>query len=264
MFGFGLGVTRYSGQRGDAFDVDALAIIAQMTTNGSTPSEARQGHINQLVLDLKGIGTTGAANVWALLDWLAVHAADTEIQALTEWRQHSGVYDPAKVGTPSFTAGVGFSSTTSSNRITSIWELNDLLGNYTLNDASVGFIGDVVNASYFCANAGFNRVRMRGSLGNNYEASMNSSFISGSGDWGALSGMFVLDRNSSANFDKYTDTTLIQTNTVASSDLNATELLYPAILSGGTQISQVVWVGASVRSHLTQIKASFDKYLATF
>ena len=248
---------------GSNTDPDAQAVIDQMTSNGSTPSAGRQTLINQLVLDLKGIGNTGSDDIWSLLDILNIHAAEDAIQAQTQWINADGTYDSVQVGTPTFTADLGFSSTTVSNRIDPVWVPTTALGNYTLNNASVGFYGVVVNAGYFLADSSVGNIIMRGSTGFNYEAAINSAFIANSGDWGSLDNLFILDRNSSANFNKYTGTTLIQTNVKTSTSLTSNQIRYPyAFSGGGTQTAKIVFFGASVRGSLTQLKDSFDAYLA--
>ena len=258
--GSGIHINRGGG--GSGFDPDALAIIAQMTTNGSTPTAERQLLINQLVLDLKGLGNNGASDVWSQLDILNIHAAEDEIQAQTQWINADGTYDSVQVGTPTFTADVGFSSTTLANRIDPSWTPNTQLGNYTLNDASMGYYGITVNSKYFLANTSVSNIIFRGSLGNDYEAAFNSSFVNPSGDWGSLDALFILDRNSSASFNKYTDTTLIKTNIRASSSLTSEQIRYPYAFSfGGSQTCKIFFAGASIRADIEQLKASFDAYL---
>ena len=258
--GSGIHINRGGG--GSGFDPDALAIIAQMTTNGSTPTAERQLLINQLVLDLKGLGNNGASDVWSQLDILNIHAAEDEIQAQTQWINADGNYDSVQVGTPTFTADVGFSSTSLANRIDPIWTPSAALGNYTLNNASIGFYGVTVHSKYFLVNASINNIIFRASSGNNYEAAMNSGFIAGSGDWGSLNALFILDRNSSTNFNKYTDTTLIKTNERASTSLTSEQIRYPYGFSfGGSQTCKIFFAGASIRADIEQLKASFDAYL---
>jgi hypothetical protein len=259
----GLSYGNFSSSGVGGFDPVTSAIIAQMTANGSTPSEARQAIINQLVLDLKGLGNTGSDDIWSRLDILNIHAAADAIQAQTQWINADGTYDSVQVGTPTFTADVGFSSTNLVNRIDPIWTPSVQLGNYTLNNASMGFYGVVEDSRYFLTDSSVNNITFRASQGNNFEAAFNSTFITSSGDWGSLDNLFVLDRNSSANFNKYTGTSLIATNTRTSSSLTSNQIRYPyGFSSGGSQTAKIFFAGASVRDVLPQLKASFDAYLA--
>jgi len=260
----GSGISLPKGGGGGGFDPAASAIIAQMTENGSEPSAARQAIINQLVLDLKGLGNTGADDAWSRLDILNVHAAEDAIQSQTQWINANGTYDSVQVGIPTFTADVGFSSTSILNRIDPIWTPNTQLGNYTLNDSAIGFYGITFPTAneYFLANAGVNNIIMRASNGSTIESGIQGS-VAVSTDWGASEGLFVLDRDNSANFNVYLNTSLIVTNTRTSTSLASDQIRYPyAFQSGGAQTAKIVFFSASIRDVLPQIKASFDAYLA--
>ena len=249
-------------QSGGGFDPAASAIIAQMTTNGSTPSAARQAIINQLVLDLKGLGNNGASDVWSQLDILNVHAAEDAIQAQTQWINADGTYDSVQVGTPTFTADVGFSSTSLANRIDPIWNTATGLGNYTQNDACMGYYGTVADASYFLGDNGINYIRFRGSNGITYDANFNSSFTSGAVDWGSLDGMFTYDRALSTEYKAYTNITESATIIKNSGALVSDQIRYPyAFGFGGSQTCKIFFAGASIRADIEQLKASFDAYL---
>ncbi len=247
---------------GGGFDPSTLAIIAQMTTNGSTPTEARQLLINQLVLDLKGLGNNGASDVWSQLDILNVHAAADEIQAQTQWINADGTYDSVQVGTPTFTSDVGFSSTTGANRIDPIWNAATGLGNYTQNDACMGYYGTVETGSYFLGDSGVNYIRFRGSNGSTYDANFNSGFSASAVDWGSLDGMFTYDRALSTEYKAYTNITESATIIKNSGTLVSDQILYPYAFSfGGSQNCKIFFAGASIRADIEQLKASFDAYL---
>ena len=137
-------------QSGGGFDPDALAIIAQMTTNGSTPSAARQAIINQLVLDLKGLGNTGAVDIWSQLDILQIYAAEDDIQAKTEWIRANGTLDAIELNAPTFTSDLGYASSTG-NAINTSYNPNTEATNYTLNNNAFGvFVEAGVSAAYIC------------------------------------------------------------------------------------------------------------------
>jgi len=257
--GFGM----LSGVASASIDPDASAVIAQMTANGSTPSEARQAIINQLVLDLKGLGNTGSDDVWSRLDILNIHAAEDAIQSQTQWINADGTYDSVQVGTPTFTADVGFSSTTLTNRIDPIWNAATGLGNYTQNNASMGFYGTVADTTYFLGDDGVNYIRFRASNGITRDAAFNSNFTLNAFDWGSLDAMFMYDRLLSTEYKAYTNTTNVATITANSSALVADQIRYPyAFSSGGSNTCKIFFAGASVRDVLPQLKASFDAYLA--
>jgi len=245
------------------FDAAASAVIDQMTANGSTPSEARQAIINQLVLDLKGIGNTGADDAWSRLDILNIHAAEDAIQAQTQWINANGTYDSVQVGSLTFTPNVGFSSTNIINRIDPIWNAATGLGNYTQNNASMGFYGTVADATYFLGDDGVNYIRFRASNGTTRDAAFNSNFTLNAFDWGSLDAMFMYDRLLSTEYKAYTNTTNVATITANSSALVSDQIRYPyAFSSGGSNTCKIFFAGASVRDVLPQLKASFDAYLA--
>ena len=261
MIGLGFGNFASSGVSG--FDPAASAIIAQMTANGSTPSEARQAVINQLVLDLKGTGNTGADDVWSRLDILNVHAAADAIQAQTQWINADGTYDSVQVGTPTFTADVGFSSTTLSNRIDPIWNAATGLGNYTQNNASMGFYGTVADATYFLGDNGVDYIRFRAGNGTMFDSAFNGGYTFTAVDWGSLDAMFMFDRLLSTEYKAYTNTTESATIIKTTSALVSDQIRYPYAFSfGGSNACKIFFAGSSVRDVLPQLKASFDAYLA--
>ena len=67
-----LGIYSQAAEGGIVYNSQAQAIFNQMTANGSEPSGARKNIINQLVLDLKGIGNTGSDDVWSIFDVLQI------------------------------------------------------------------------------------------------------------------------------------------------------------------------------------------------
>lgn len=135
---------------GGGFDPAASAIISQMTTNGSTPTEARQVIINQLVLDLKGLGNTGAVDIWSQLDILQIYAAEDDIQAKTEWIRANGTLDAIELNAPTFTSDLGYVSSFSRGLNTS-YNPNTDATNYTLNNNAFGVFVEVgTSAAYIC------------------------------------------------------------------------------------------------------------------
>jgi hypothetical protein len=247
---------------GSNTDPDAQAVINQMTSNGSTPSEARQTLINQLVLDLKGLGNTGSDDVWSRLDILNIHAAEDAIQSQTQWINADGTYDSVQVGTPTFTADVGFSSTNVANRIDPIWNAATGLGNYTQNNASVIFYGIVTNQNYVLSSADY-RINFRAGLSNVDNGLNNPGFPLAI--WGVVGdNLYVLDRIVSTEFKGYVNTSLAFTTSATSSTLTAGQVRYPYSNSFSvyTHTAKIVAFGASIRDVLPQLKASFDAYLA--
>lgn len=121
-------------------DSSTVSIINQMIINGSEPTTDRKIKINQLVLDLKGIGTTGTADIWSTLDVLQIYYADNIIQAKTEWIRANGTLDPTEVNNPSFAVLGGFTFAVGKNLNTNYQPTNDGI-NYGLNNALVGAWG---------------------------------------------------------------------------------------------------------------------------
>lgn len=242
------------------FDPDASAVIAQMTANGSTPSAARQILINQLVLDLKGLGNTGTADIWSLLDILQIYAAEDEIQALTEWKQADGSYDASKINSPTFTANVGYTGN-NTNRIESNWALNSNLGNYTQNNASFGGFGNVTALNYFCGTAPSYLTYIRVSTIPTDQSLNNSGFPSG--NWGA-SGQhsYVLDRSLSTEFEMYLDGNVVDTVAATSAALTSATVASPNINNFSNNTINCLFMGASLKPHHAQLYNSLNNYLS--
>tara|TARA_R110000782_G_C14709140_1_gene402955 strand:- start:121 stop:909 length:789 start_codon:yes stop_codon:yes gene_type:complete len=260
MFGTSFGNSASSG--GVAFDSSALSIFSQMTTNGSTPSDARKVIINQLVLDLKGTGNHGSADVWSLIDVLSVFGADDSIQALTEWKSADGSLDASVVGTPTFIANSGYSSTIVSNRIVPGWRPNPDGVQYTQNNASIGINGAFTLATYILGNVGVTHIRLRpnSSPSDNRMHSSANGFL----NWNnTSSGLFVLDRTSSAAFKGYSGATDIGSVNATSIAPPTSEIRMPyAFASGSANLVKIFFAGASTITHRAQINDSFNAYIA--
>jgi hypothetical protein len=245
-----------------SIDPDAQAVINQMTTNGSTPSAGRQVIINQLVLDLKGIGNTGPADIFSLFDILNIHAAEDAIQSQTQWINSNGTYDSTQVNSPTFTADLGFSASNNTNTINPVWTPSVALGNYTQNDASIGIYGTANNAGYFIGTSDYQAyIRIRDI---DTDQSLNNGGFP-NGNWGSFGrNLYISDRTVSGSFNMYLNGLFADTVTATSSALSSSTIKYPVLLSTpGTQTAEIVFFGASIRNHLTQLKDSFDAYLTS-
>jgi len=211
------------------FDPSAQAIIDQMTTNGSTPSEARQILINQLVLDLKGLGNTGSADIWSKLDLLQIYAAEDRIQALTEWVNADGSLDATEFNSPSFTANSGYIVTQTASIISNyIPSVNGV--NYTQNSASFGMRATSLNARYW---VGIDENPLRSWIRVDTDGSIDLSIngnISSDISHSSFSDAFLtLNRPNSTSFEAYTNGVLNGTATENSIGLNST---YPFLIGG--------------------------------
>lgn len=258
MIGASFGNYASSGVSG--FDPAASAIIAQMTANGSTPSEARQVIINQLVLDLKGLGNTGGSDIWSKLDILQIYAAEDEIQSLTEWRVGNGTYDATIVNSPTFTADVGYYGFVFNNRVECNWSPNEGLGNFTQNSASFGAIGTA--AQYFCGTPSTYQVYIRATVTASDQSLNNAGFPSGT--WGA-SGQnhYLLNRDNSANFDMILNGVLVDTVTATSSALSSTMIAGPTINSFSANTVNIIYMGGDMGGDTLQLHNSFNAYLSS-
>jgi hypothetical protein len=70
------------------FDPQTNAIIGDIYNNGGFVTPSRRILMNELVLDLKGLGTTGVDNVLADLSILRIYAAEEIISCRVDWCQN--------------------------------------------------------------------------------------------------------------------------------------------------------------------------------
>jgi len=91
------------------FNAQTNLIIASIYANGGFVTPVRRVLMNQLVLDLLGIGTTGATNVYADLAQLRVYAAEEPVSAKTDWVLAYALTNV--VNSVSFIADRGFNTT---------------------------------------------------------------------------------------------------------------------------------------------------------
>lgn len=254
---------------GSNTDPDAQAVINQMTSNGSTPSEARQTLINQLVLDLKGIGNTGVANVWGDLDVLQIYAAEDSTQALTEWKVADGTLDAINVNGSTFTADSGFTGTGTSYINTS-FNPTASGSNYTLNACSFG--------TYLNASAGYiyvlganlsatNGSAIRNSVANIDQTNNSTSYFNDS--FSTLVGLKSSVRTSSTSVTLYTgDTTKNGAITKSAGIIpNLDFYTLGRNLNGvasnlNTSSVGIFYAGGDVSANITQLNDSFNAYLA--
>lgn len=267
------GMSPYNKARGQAtsetpYNSQAQAIFAQMTANGSTPSVVRQGIINQLVLDLKGIGNTGTADIWSSLDVLQVYAAEDSTQALTEWINADGTLDATVVNVPVFTVDSGYTgSTVSTIRSGFIASVNGV--NYTLNNASMGVYSiPIINSYLVGLNAG-NRSWIRAGVGVSNQALNSSGFSATKFDSNAEA-LYVVDRDSSTNISLILNDTIVTSPVLGSTSLAPISVVMPGLAksettfgNGKTTSTRIFFSGGSIKANRVQLYNSFNAYLTS-
>jgi len=264
-----IGLSYGNFQSGAGFDPDASAVIAQMTANGSTPTEVRQSIINQLVLDLKGLGNTGSTDIWSSLDVLQIYAAEDAIQAKTEWINADGTFDAVEINAPSFTTDVGYSS--SSNKgIDTSFNPSSSVFNYTLNNNSFGvYAQSGASASYLC---GANPTAISGSairnlLSDSDQTNNSSTYWLDSFD--SLTGLQTNSRSNSTTVALYNNTSSKNGNksSTSSSIPNFNFYVLGRNLNGvlsNTHLGSTVslfYVGANITGDINQFYNSLNAYL---
>ena len=242
-----------------------------MTTNGSTPSAGRQVIINQLVLDLKGIGNTGVANILNDLDVLQIYAAEDSIQALTEWKSANGSFDATEVNAPTFTTDVGYTGSTSGSKcIRTNYTPSTDGANYTLSNSSFGVYGTPEDQKYLSGivtgNGKYAWIR---AASFDIDQSLNSGY--GNGHYGSVArGLFAVNRDNSINFNTIKDTTVVSTISKASGALPTAPFVVSGYSSGLTTVGgvsnstgEIFFAGASIEANRTQLYDSFNAYLTS-
>jgi len=246
---------------------DSAAIIARMSTNGSTPSQKRQVIINQLVLDLKGIGNTGSADIWSILDVMQIYAAEDSIQAKTEWIKADGSLDATEVNAPTFAANVGYTATSTGSIDTNYQPTDDGV-NYALNSASVGVYIIVGANLYFTGiDENPNRIWIRNDDDGSIDAALNSSFNSVGSFSKEENYLATITRSNSSQFKLWTDNSLSATKTAASTAIPSN---YTVRFLGVNRASPIVsngargslfFAGGDLSPYVTQLSNSFNAYL---
>ena len=250
-------------------DADAAAIISQMATNGSTPSYARQIIINQLVLDLKGLGNTGSGDIWSILDVMQIYAAEDSTQAKTEWIKADGSLDAIEVNTPTFSADVGYtgSGNPAGSIDTSYQPTTDGV-NYALNSASMGGYIIVGYNKYFMGiDENPNRIWIRNDDDGAIDTALNSSFNSSGSFSKKENYLATITRSNSSEFKLWTDNSLSSTKTQVSTVVPS---IYTVRFLGVNRANPILAAGASgslffaggdLSAHVPQLSNSFNAYL---
>jgi PKD repeat protein len=95
------------------FNAQTNAIIGDIYANGGTVSLPRRVLMNELILDLLGLGTTGVDNVLADLSILRIYVAENLVSSKVDWCQNYGLAQV--VGTIGLDIDLGFRANGSIN-----------------------------------------------------------------------------------------------------------------------------------------------------
>lgn len=216
------GLTGLAGKTGAAgFLAETETLVAAMTT---APSAARKIVINDFIKALKDGG------VWDQLDLLYVLAAHDSQAARLNWK-NPGTYTASVGGTPTFTTDSGYAPTAGTHYLDTGWDASNNGVNFTQNDACV-----------FARSNNNTRFDAGGIFGNNYSvsgtgavyinpwnASINTvshginSSATNTFSPGNASGLFLLNRTASGNYDIYRENSSLGNQATASNALSAVD-----------------------------------------
>lgn len=252
---------------GITYDSDALTIFSNMTAAGSTPSASFKTVINNLVKNLKGTGTQGSDNIWALLDYLAMFGTETEAQSLVAWKGNN----PTKYNSPTYVAKSGWlPNATGSHSLWSNFTPSTNGVNYTQNSCSFGvWLGASPGTSYFMASLSTNKSGVRTVTSNN-DNYCNSSTFALAHFSTSTEGLFWINRASSSVFKTIKNDTVISSPSSASSGLPDWKMAIAGYANSSTTISniptltnpvKIAFAGASLESYKTQLYNSFSQYV---
>lgn len=171
------------------FNSNYQAVLDYMSGQGyALPSAAKQALQNTMVQSLVDAG------IWAKLDSFLLYATDGDSNAsLVDF---VNLTTRSVIGSPSFTANQGWSST-GVNEAINLGFTSDGTGNYTLNSGSFGYwLYSAATNSNFNMGAGSNAV-MRGANGDTLNR-INSGNVSASVDFNTV-GMNHFNRTDATN-----------------------------------------------------------------
>lgn len=176
-------------------DVATAAWVSAVVTAGGTVSGAQQANVDTLVKAYK------AANVWTILDrvWLLAAAntqqANIDIVNLATW---------TTVGTPTFSANVGYSGNSSTGQLNTNFTPSSAGGNYTQNSAHISAyvkVGTIAanQATVGCNAGGIFAYMEPNTAGASFAYDLNGSTFPTATDTGTNGvGQYVLTRTSSS------------------------------------------------------------------
>jgi len=254
-------------QFGSAYDSDALTIFSNMTAAGSTPSTAFKDVINKFVKNLKGTGTQGSDNIWALLDYLAPFATETEAQSLVAWKGNN----PTKYNSPTYVAKSGWIPNSSGSH--SLWSnftpsTNGV--NYTQNSCSFGvWLGANPGASYFMGSLPTNKSAVR-TVSTNNDNYCNSSSFALANFSTMTEGLFWINRASSSVFKTIKNDTVISSPSSTSSGLPTWNMAVAGYANASNTIASIpsltnpiklAFAGAGIEAYRTQFYNSVSQYI---
>jgi len=229
------------------FDADTLALIARMDVD---PSLDRKIAIDELITGLK------EANVWTKLDTLYVYSAHTKQAALLDWVRHTktATMNPAST----FVADSHIYG--GSYYVDMNYNPSTEAVNYALNDASMflytdvfGYGGDdqyIANVNAAISSSG---------------TSISGQFNDGDHFWtvanSTLSGTFMFNRTSSANYGIYVNGEFISNHVASSSGIGNGASGAP--INGNATVRVCGFGGSMTESEALALHNLIEIYLGT-
>ena len=251
------------------YNSQAQAIFNQMATNGSEPTDARKNIINQLVLDLKGIGNTGSDDVWSIFDVLQIYAAEDTVQAKTEWINANGTLDATEVNSPLFTTDVGYTGDTGKAIDTNYQPVTNAT-NYALNNASVGAYVVSGYTSYMTGivETGDRYIWIRNDDDGTIDAALNSKFNQ-TGSFGLKENyLATITRSTNTQFKLWTNKTLSATKNQVSTAVPPTYSFYFLGMNRSTPTfsaaqGSIFFAGGDLSPYMDQVSDSLNAYITS-
>lgn len=264
-----LGIYSQAAGGGIVYNSQAQAIFNQMATNGSEPTAARRNIINQLVLDLKGIGNTGSDDVWSIFDVLQIYAAEDSVQARTEWINADGTLDATEINSPLFTTDVGYTGAAGKAIDTNYQPVTNAT-NYAQNNASVGVYIRYGYTSYMTGivESGDRYIWIRNDDDGRIDTALNSKHNT-SGSFGLRENyLATITRSTNTQFKLWTNKTLSATKNQGSTPVPSTYSFYflglnrtsPTFSAGQ---GSMFFAGGDLSSYMNQVSDSLNAYITS-
>jgi hypothetical protein len=249
----------------NGYEVEAGNIFVKMFLNGSEPTLARKSDINQLVLDLKGLGTEGADNVFQLLDSVQPYRADDQIQSLVDFRQPFKIL-PTVYNNSIFTPNRDYRNTGIDTGYQPV--IHGI--NYTQNSASIGTYVTLGGQQY---QLGIEENPTRAWVRtDNPDGTIDGALNGGvvqvpGGAEGDYVNHFITHTRSNGNEIKTWQDDILQGTTASAS--NGVPSTYTFMYLGINRVApstgfgrgSMFYAGGDLSSYMTQLIGSFQKYL---
>jgi hypothetical protein len=270
--GYSTGRITFNGFQPFPFDPDAKNVVKRMEQVGTSLSLSEQMAINTFVLNLKGLGSFGATDIWSQLDYLRFGSLNQANHALVEWRMLSGfgANDAIPIGAPLFSAGQGFQGGTNDAIQESFVPASPPGGLFSIDNCFIGALefGGALNEHTFGIDDTPNSIMLINGTFNDTGAlnsvSGNTSGIPFGPGWRSVR------RFQPTHFDAFIDTTNVFTFPVSSSGLSIFNVYSSGLNAAGTlspspnSIVGGFFAGADFSADINQFIDSYNQFMVDF